>query len=358
MDYSGSKDFIRQNEIRMNNLFSKTFAGICFVPLVILLMVKLGLYNFSMAWAIFGTVYSFVLGIIFLTLAKFKIASSGFKYFTAVCIQSIIFIYSTDVNIGITVLFMAVPMLSLFYFNPRLEIVSCSIAIISMLAGVWIQAPGAIVKWGLEDSYDRILYMLTTGSAHFMEMVVASIIFVSVSILTRRLMFSMKENNEKLESIQNDLVYSFADMIESRDGTTGEHVKRTSQVVSLISLYIQKHPEDYSHDVPLEDLKLFPMAAPLHDIGKMKVPDAILSKPGKLDDKEYAIIKTHSMEGALIIDRTMTNIEDPLYVGIARDMALSHHEKWDGTGYPNGIKGEDIPISARIMAVADVFDAL
>ena len=100
------------------------------------------------------------------------------------------------------------------------------------------------------------------------------------------------------------------------------------------------------------------MAAPLHDIGKMKVPDAILSKPGKLTPEEYEIIKTHSEEGAKIIDRTMSQIEDPVYINFAREMALSHHEKWNGEGYPQKLKGEEIPISARIMAVADVFDAL
>ena len=90
----------------------------------------------------------------------------------------------------------------------------------------------------------------------------------------------------------------------------------------------------------------------------MKVPDAILSKPARLDEREFDINKTHSLEGAKIIDKIMPKIEDPDYVRFAREMALSHHEKWNGKGYPQGLEKEEIPVSARIMAVADVFDAL
>ena len=88
------------------------------------------------------------------------------------------------------------------------------------------------------------------------------------------------------------------------------------------------------------------------------IPDAILSKPARLDEREFDIIKTHSLEGAKIIDKIMPKIEDPDYVRFAREMALSHHEKWNGKGYPQGLEKEEIPVSARIMAVADVFDAL
>ena len=158
--------------------------------------------------------------------------------------------------------------------------------------------------------------------------------------------------------MQNQVVYGFADIIESRDGTTGEHVKRTSQVVSLLTDYICKNSDLFEYDLKKEDYDLITLAAPLHDIGKMKVPDAILSKPGKLDSREFEIIKTHSVEGAKIIDKIMPKIEDPEYVRYAREMALNHHEKWDGQGYPFGLSQKQIPVSARIMAVADVFDAL
>ena len=171
------------------------------------------------------------------------------------------------------------------------------------------------------------------------------------------LVFDLKQQVEYINNMQNRIVYSFADMIESRDGTTGQHVKRTSLVVDLLTRYLKKN-NIYSDELKSEDYNLISLAAPLHDIGKIKVPDRILSKPGKLTDEEFDIIKTHPEVGEKIINKTMFKIEDERYLTIAREMALYHHEKWNGQGYPKGLKEDRIPISARIMAVADVFDAL
>ena len=167
----------------------------------------------------------------------------------------------------------------------------------------------------------------------------------------------MLEQNRYVSQMQNQIVYSFADMIESRDGLTGQHVKRTSQIVVLIINRLRAL-NLYSHELESVDYDMIAMAAPLHDIGKIKIPDAILSKPGKLTTEEFDLIKTHTVEGEKIISRTMARIEDAKYLKFAKDMALYHHEKWNGTGYPYGLSGEEIPLCARIMAVADVFDAL
>ena len=157
--------------------------------------------------------------------------------------------------------------------------------------------------------------------------------------------------------MQNRVVYSFADMIESRDGTTGQHVKRTNQIVELIMKKIQEN-KMYGNELDDIDCEMIKQASTLHDIGKIKVPDAILSKPGKLTEEEFAIIKTHPVEGERIISKTMSGIENERYLRFAKDMALYHHEKWNGEGYPYGLSGKEIPICARIMTVADVFDAL
>ncbi|MCQ2590416.1 MAG: HD domain-containing protein, partial [Treponema sp.] len=271
-------------------------------------------------------------------------------------LQLVVFLYSFDHNMDITVMYMMAPLAALLYVNPKLEIITCIISIVSMMAGIVIQAPVTVQAF-FPDLTPQF-FIITTGGAHLVEMLVASVFFIMITILFRRLMFAYKKQDDEIHSIQNNLAYSFADMIESRDGTTGEHVKRTSKVVSLIVEKIKNNPELYPNTFRERELDLIAMSAPLHDIGKLKVPDSILSKPGKLTDDEFNIIKTHSAEGAKIIDKTMTNIEDSFYVNIAHDMALYHHEKWSGKGYPKGISGEDIPVCARIMAVADVFDAL
>lgn len=349
-------EYLKENELRLNKLCSKYYACVCILPYLILLMVLLGLFNFALNWAIVGVVVSSLLAIVFGIISKKHVYTRSFKYLMSLGIQIIILMYSTDLDMNITVMYMMAPIFALMYFDPKLEIITCLVSIISMFAGIIIQAPVTVTE--LYHSCSPLVFVLTTGGAHFFEMLVASVVFVTIALIVRKLINIICKSNEELESIQNNLVFSFADMIESRDGTTGEHVKRTSKIVSLIANVIKKNPELYNAEFVDRELELIVMSAPLHDIGKMKVPDSILSKPGKLTPEEYNIIKTHSTEGAKIIDRTMTKIEDPLYVGIARAMALCHHEKWDGSGYPKGLSGNDIPVCARIMAVADVFDAL
>ena len=180
--------------------------------------------------------------------------------------------------------------------------------------------------------------------------------------VTRILMESMmvldlRKQADYVSEMQNQIVFSFADMIESRDGTTGQHIKRTSTIVSLLAKKLREN-NMYADKLMPSDYEMIALAAPLHDIGKIKVPDSILSKPGKLTPEEFETIKTHPVEGEKIIGRTMSHIENERYLKLAREMALHHHEKWDGKGYPDGLTGEEIPVSARIMAIADVFDAL
>lgn len=169
--------------------------------------------------------------------------------------------------------------------------------------------------------------------------------------------FYLSLSNKKLQQIQSKIIHSFADLVESRDDSTGQHIKRTGEYVRVLVHHLSKLPK-YSRQLTPEVQKRIYAAAPLHDIGKIKISDIILNKPGRLTAEEFEIIKTHTLEGSEIIARTLTNIENEDYLKIANEMALYHHEKWDGSGYLHHLSGENIPLSARIMAVVDVFDAL
>lgn len=160
-----------------------------------------------------------------------------------------------------------------------------------------------------------------------------------------------------INQMQTGLIITMADMVENRDKDTGYHIQKTADYVKIIveglkkkGYYKDKITPKYISDVVL--------SAPLHDIGKINIPDAILNKPGKLTDEEFAIMKTHAEDGRKIIEKAIKAVQGENYLKEARNMAGYHHEKWDGTGYPEGLKGQVIPLSARIMAVADVFDAL
>lgn len=165
------------------------------------------------------------------------------------------------------------------------------------------------------------------------------------------------EDARRLSLIQDSVIVGMANLIESRDGSTGKHVKNTQTYVSLIAneLYARGfYPMELTDDY-IDNLC---KAAPLHDVGKIKIPDAILQKPGKLTPEEFETIKLHTTYSRKIIQTILGDLEDDDYVQIVENLAMYHHERWDGTGYPSGLAGDSIPLEARIMAVADVFDAL
>ena len=160
----------------------------------------------------------------------------------------------------------------------------------------------------------------------------------------------------KIEKIQKGTVAALATVVEERDEDTGGHIVRSGDYVYRL-IGKMKKTEKYSN-VSGEYFRNVVLAAPLHDIGKIKIPDTILNKPGKLTPEEYEVIKKHANYGANIIKKTIYSVENKEYSDVAYNIAKYHHERYDGTGYPEGLKGEAIPLEARIMSLADVYDAL
>lgn len=147
-------------------------------------------------------------------------------------------------------------------------------------------------------------------------------------------------------------------LVEFRDENTGWHIRRTQIFVEVLARHLSNNPE-YGTMLDEEYIQSLKKSAPLHDIGKIAIPDAILLKPGKLDDDEIAIMKTHAIKGEEMLKRAQRYMKiTPEFLTTAVEIAGGHHEKWDGTGYPRGLKGNEIPFPARLMAVADVYDAL
>ena len=167
----------------------------------------------------------------------------------------------------------------------------------------------------------------------------------------------VREKTAEVEQMQSALIMVLADIVESRDRNTGAHVRKTAAYADIVlhSMRRKGYYADKLTDAYISDVV---HSAPLHDVGKIQVPDAILNKPGKLTDEEFAIMKTHTTAGQAIITEAIELVPHPGYLEEARNLAAYHHEKWNGKGYPYGLAGEDIPLSARVMAVADVFDAL
>jgi response regulator RpfG family c-di-GMP phosphodiesterase len=165
----------------------------------------------------------------------------------------------------------------------------------------------------------------------------------------------VEQNAQAVSAIQEQMIVGMANMVESRDGNTGGHIKRTSQVIRILASEMRKDMA-YSRTDSFYDALI--SAAPMHDLGKIAIDDEILRKPGRFTDREFAQMKTHAEKGAVIVENLLSGIEDPFFVQLSKNVANFHHERFDGTGYPLGLKGDAIPVEARIMAVADVYDAL
>ncbi len=162
---------------------------------------------------------------------------------------------------------------------------------------------------------------------------------------------------EQVLRMQHNIIITMADIVENRDENTGGHIRRTAKYVEIIAIKL-KAADLYGNILTEQYIADMIIAAPLHDIGKIHIPDAVLKKEGRFTPEEYEIMKSHTTAGSTLLQQAESTLGESSYLDIAVQMAHYHHEWWNGRGYPDGLKGQDIPLCARIMAVADVFDAI
>lgn len=225
-------------------------------------------------------------------------------------------------------------------------------------------SPNLLPRYDISTQLIRIIRMVNIG-------VVAFLVLVCVGIYSAMLFFyegnlekqvaektdALNTQNGQLLKLQNHLIISLSSLVENRDTDTGDHIKKTSAYCRLIA---QKALENniYTDIIDKDFIEIIERAAPMHDIGKILVPDAVLKKTGRFTPEEFEQMKLHTTQGVRIINEVIGVSEDKAFVKMAVEVASSHHERWDGEGYPFKVKGEDIPVSGRIMAIADVYDAL
>jgi response regulator RpfG family c-di-GMP phosphodiesterase len=177
-----------------------------------------------------------------------------------------------------------------------------------------------------------------------LERLVLTAVYSAKTIESARLTEELQKSKEELEATQEELIHILGDISESRSHETGDHIRRVAEISYKLALY---------YGLPQAEANKIRLAAPMHDLGKVSIPDAVLNKPGRFTDEEFAKMKSHAGEGEQILMQSKREL-----LRFAATLAGSHHERWDGKGYPRGLKGEEIPLAGRICAVADVLDAL
>ena len=283
------------------------------------------------------------------------------------------------------VLLMAIPplVLSQYYYNRRdsitLLILSIILVPIAVYGGFLFGIPDRnMIKGMLTDEEAMVLAnrlaILTPKRAgelflHYAVpriLTLLSVVFLGNAIARRNTrMFDTQANlskeveheMERINTLQSNVIEELASVIESRDTDTGEHVQRTKTYAKMIAKKLKK-VDKFKDLIDDEKIERIAKAAPLHDIGKIVVSDTILLKPGRLTPDEFEKMKIHTTKGGEMVTNFFIKFDDIEFYQEAYNIAIAHHEKWDGSGYPKGLKGEEIPIEARIMAIGDVFDAL
>jgi len=232
-----------------------------------------------------------------------------------------------------------------------------NIPIIFLTSRSEIESEELGMKLGAVDYITRPispLILLSRVKAHFVDASTARTLRVSNEYLE----FEVTKRSRQLEALQDVTILALASLAETRDADTGNHLKRTQHYMRVLANQLRTHPR-FSDFLNADMVELLFKSAPLHDIGKVGIPDKILLKPGRYEPEEYEIMKNHPRLGRDALNNAQKmagqNIE---FLEVAKEIVYSHHEKWDGSGYPQGLVGDAIPISARLMALADVYDAL
>lgn len=234
-----------------------------------------------------------------------------------------------------------------------------------VMVGIYILFTLAVFfkRWHYIESSKRVsilTYLLALIVITLIQGLNPELLISSVAVTLMIIGVYLNQEDPVLNEVSryhDEMIMGFATLVENKDGSTGGHVKRTTAYVKLLAEELQKR--GYYEDILTKDyMRNMCLAAPMHDIGKIAVPDLILQKPGKLTEEEFAIIKQHTVNGGRIVEETFGHLGDEEYTKMAYEVARFHHEKWNGRGYPEGLEKETIPLCARIMAVADVFDAI
>lgn len=349
--------FLEENESRMNRRALKLAFWTTLVGPLMILLRYLEVFKTVTYTALFVfTAIMFVITLAMYFVQKKYSSHRCVKYIFLLTLECAIGYLSIIQGIHIQIAYVLIPVLSCMYYKEFFTLTTSIICYVIMIISILLKSPYTYHP----DNFNQLTWTLATVAGSTIEYIICVTVAFFIAKYSRKTLYMVNDGNLKVALIQGQFIKGFVNLVESKDYSTGEHIKRTSQYVSMLCEALKKRNPNLAASDILSDEKIRYMiqAAPLHDIGKIAVSDSILTKPGQLSLDEFGAIKLHPTYGVKLIEENLAEVEDKHFIEMAKQMTMYHHEKWDGTGYPSGIAGEKIPLCARIMAVADVLDAL
>lgn len=376
------EEFFNENIVRVNRMVEKIlFAGLI-VPVSFLVLTLIGLWRVPYSYSLLIIIVTFAAALITFFLNRWEKGQIISMYFGIFATSVFVFLLGFKGVIVITVSYAFAPFISCLYYNRKLTNITTIVNFFALFIiyrarsyGVTIVAEGFMSadRWFLENVIGIIIefffvFLITNNMSKRTNKTLKKLVNsqkerdIAYSKLKDKNQTIIKINsqlgqkNSELSDTQYKIIQFVAQVLGSHDLFTGRHVMHTRKYVEIIAKQLRDSGH-YVVELSDKNIELYTNAAFLHDIGKIHIPEGVLNKTGKFTPEEFELMKCHPEEGKKLLE-FLPPIEDGRFNEIAQKMALCHHEKWDGSGYPNNLAGDDIPLCARIMAAADVLDAL
>ena len=349
--------FFNENIKSVNKVVELLLLTCAAVPVAFTILTLIKIWRVPHSYSALMFFYSVFCFVIAHWLNRFPKTQKIGMYFGIIAAALFVELLAVKNIIQVNITYAAVPFLSCLYFNKRVTVTSTLTSFALMVFALFIRSKTVLTVMATDvQLHTPQTWFISTLVGYSIEFLFIFLIALTMANRSHKAIELLHSQNVNLQKTQDMIIGFVASCLGSHDLFTGRHVQHTKHYVRIIATKLRDL--GYYRDILTDEtIHLYETAAFLHDIGKIHVPEGVLNKIGKFTEEEYNVMKSHPVEGKRLLEQ-LPKIGDGEFNKIAIDMAFCHHEKWDGSGYPCGLKGEEIPLSARIMAAADVMDAL
>ena len=349
--------FFNENIRSVNKVVEILLLTCAVVPLAFCVLTLLGIWRVPHDYSALMFSYSVFSFFVAHGLNRFPKTQKIGMYFGIIAAAGFVELLAVRNIIQVNITYAVVPFLSCLYFNKKVTITSTITGFALMVFALFIRSKTVLTVLATDvQVHTPHTWFISSLVGYSIEFLFIFLLALTMANRSHKAIELLHTQNVNLKNTQDMIIEFVASCLGSHDLFTGRHVQHTKHYVKIIATKLRDFGY-YTDILTDETIHLYETAAFLHDIGKIHIPEGVLNKIGKFTEEDYKVMKTHPVEGKRLLEQ-LPKIGDGRFNQIAIDMAFTHHEKWDGTGYPRGLKGKEIPLSGRIMAAADVMDAL